>query len=77
MFTDPPCRAIARAVRSLEQPNINVSDAVDVRQELDLRIGRYLLFCSYNIFIEYHRKNPPVDMQDDRFHMNCEHNLTT
>jgi len=33
------CRAIARACRNLVPPDKRVSDAVDVRQELDLRIG--------------------------------------
>jgi hypothetical protein len=32
-------RAVACAVANLQQPDKNVSDAVDVRQELDLRIG--------------------------------------
>ncbi|XP_031765150.2 DNA topoisomerase 3-alpha [Galleria mellonella] len=31
--------SVKRALQNLEQPNKNVSDAVDVRQELDLRIG--------------------------------------
>ena len=46
VFILPLFRAIARAVRALEQPNINVSDAVDVRQELDLRIGGYSLLIN-------------------------------
>ena len=46
VFILPLSRAIARAVRSLEEPNINVSDAVDVRQELDLRIGGYWLLIT-------------------------------
>lgn len=32
-------RAIARACDNLSPPDKNVSDAVDVRSELDLRIG--------------------------------------
>ena len=36
-------RAIARACRNLAAPDKKVSDAVDVRQELDLRIGIYNL----------------------------------
>ena len=36
-------RAVARAARSLAQPDQLVSDAVDVRTELDLRIGNELL----------------------------------
>lgn len=31
--------SIDRAINSLEQPNKALSDAVDVRSELDLRIG--------------------------------------
>lgn len=31
--------SVWRALQNLEQPNKNISDAVDVRQELDLRIG--------------------------------------
>ncbi|XP_059047118.1 DNA topoisomerase 3-alpha isoform X1 [Achroia grisella] len=31
--------SVQRALQNLEQPNKNISDAVDVRQELDLRIG--------------------------------------
>ncbi|CAF4845799.1 unnamed protein product [Pieris macdunnoughi] len=31
--------SVKRALQNLEQPNKNISDAVDVRQELDLRIG--------------------------------------
>lgn len=33
------CRAIARACQNLLQPDKRTSDAVDVRMELDLRIG--------------------------------------
>ena len=32
-------RAIARAINNLVAPDHNTSDAVDVRQQLDLRIG--------------------------------------
>lgn len=34
-------RAIARACDNLARPDKNTSDAVDVRSELDLRIGRH------------------------------------
>lgn len=34
-----------RALNNLERPNKNVSDAVDVRQELDLRTGLFLSDC--------------------------------
>lgn len=32
-------QSVQRAVTNLGQPNKNISDAVDVRSELDLRIG--------------------------------------
>jgi len=35
-------RAIARACENLLPPDKNVSDAVDVRSELDLRIGEII-----------------------------------
>ncbi|XP_023945939.1 DNA topoisomerase 3-alpha [Bicyclus anynana] len=38
-FSEITAVSIARALHNLEQPNKNISDAVDVRQELDLRIG--------------------------------------
>jgi len=34
-------RAIARACQNLAPPDKRISDAVDVRQELDLRIGEH------------------------------------
>ena len=37
------CRAIRRACHNLQEPDKNTSDAVDVRQELDLRIGKKIL----------------------------------
>jgi len=42
-------RAVTRAVNGLVAPDSLTSEAVDVRQELDLRIGNMLLslmFCS-------------------------------
>jgi len=50
--------SVQRAISSLGPPNKNISDAVDVRSELDLRIGKLmflLLICfhclnSLNIF---------------------------
>ena len=33
-------RSVKTACQNLAQPNKNISDAVDVRQELDLRIGK-------------------------------------
>ncbi|KAL0841388.1 hypothetical protein ABMA28_015083 [Loxostege sticticalis] len=38
-FSEITAVSVRRALANLEQPNKNVSDAVDVRQELDLRIG--------------------------------------
>ncbi|XP_072531015.1 DNA topoisomerase 3-alpha [Salminus brasiliensis] len=38
-FSEITPNSIRRACESLTEPDINVSDAVDVRQELDLRIG--------------------------------------
>ena len=38
-FSEITFQSISRALQNLERPNKNVSDAVDVRQELDLRIG--------------------------------------
>ncbi|XP_056643172.1 DNA topoisomerase 3-alpha [Diorhabda sublineata] len=38
-FSEITAASIQRALRTLGQPNKNISDAVDVRQELDLRTG--------------------------------------
>ncbi|XP_026324696.1 DNA topoisomerase 3-alpha isoform X2 [Hyposmocoma kahamanoa] len=38
-FSEITAVSVWRALANLEQPNKNISDAVDVRQELDLRIG--------------------------------------
>lgn len=38
-FSEITYQSVARALQNLGQPNKNISDAVDVRQELDLRIG--------------------------------------
>ena len=38
-FSEITMQSVTRAMQNLEAPNKNVSDAVDVRQELDLRIG--------------------------------------
>lgn len=38
-FSEITYQSVARALQNLGPPNKNVSDAVDVRQELDLRIG--------------------------------------
>lgn len=40
-----------RAIANLGIPNKNISDAVDVRSELDLRIGKYtFLFLLQKLF---------------------------
>lgn len=41
-FSEITAPSVRRALNSLGQPNRNVSDAVDVRQELDLRTGKLL-----------------------------------
>ena len=38
-FSEITSVSVYRALQNLGQPNKNISDAVDVRQELDLRIG--------------------------------------
>ncbi|BES96136.1 DNA topoisomerase [Nesidiocoris tenuis] len=38
-FSEITSQSIRRAIANLERPNKNISDAVDVRQQLDLRIG--------------------------------------
>lgn len=38
-FSEITTVSVFRALNNLEQPNRNVSNAVDVRQELDLRTG--------------------------------------
>ncbi|MBN3306928.1 TOP3A topoisomerase, partial [Amia calva] len=38
-FSEITPNSIRRACETLTEPNLNISDAVDVRQELDLRIG--------------------------------------
>ncbi|KAG5279433.1 hypothetical protein AALO_G00077730 [Alosa alosa] len=38
-FSEITPNSIRRACETLTEPNVNISDAVDVRQELDLRIG--------------------------------------
>lgn len=38
-FSEITYQSINRALSNLERPNKNISDAVEVRQELDLRIG--------------------------------------
>ncbi|XP_045448692.1 DNA topoisomerase 3-alpha [Melitaea cinxia] len=38
-FSEITSVSVKRALQTLSQPNKNISDAVDVRQELDLRIG--------------------------------------
>ena len=45
--------SVDRAVNNLEQPNKAISDAVDVRSELDLRIGNKITYFveKYNLAI--------------------------
>lgn len=38
-FSEITYQSVSRALQNIGRPNKNVSDAVDVRQELDLRIG--------------------------------------
>lgn len=38
-FSEITAASVMRALNTLERPNKNISNAVDVRQELDLRIG--------------------------------------
>lgn len=42
-FSEITPNSIRRACETLVEPDANVSDAVDVRQELDLRIGNTTL----------------------------------
>lgn len=42
-FSEITARSITRAINNLERPNKNISDAVDVRSELDLRTGIKLI----------------------------------
>lgn len=46
-FSEITPNSIRRACETLTEPDTNISDAVDVRQELDLRIGEVALsHCS-------------------------------
>lgn len=45
-FSEITPNSIRRACETLTEPNANISDAVDVRQELDLRIGKVALLYS-------------------------------
>lgn len=40
-FSEITAASVFRALNTLGQPNKNISDAVDVRQELDLRTGKF------------------------------------
>ena len=51
-FSEITACSVQRALQTLAEPNKNVSDAVDVRQELDLRIGKTLC-CLYSYFMSY------------------------
>lgn len=45
-FSEITPNSIRRACETLTEPDANISDAVDVRQELDLRIGMVALLKS-------------------------------
>lgn len=65
-FSEITAVSVRRALANLEQPNKNISDAVDVRQELDLRIGKHLsTFRSVNLI---------QGSKPSRLSMNFEHN---
>lgn len=51
-FSEITPNSIRRACETFTEPNINISDAVDVRQELDLRIGRHFKI-SENMITNY------------------------
>lgn len=42
-FSEITAASVFRAVNNLTEPNKNISDAVDVRQEMDLRTGNFRL----------------------------------
>lgn len=42
-FSEITAQSVRRALSTLGQPNRNLSEAVDVRQELDLRTGLLLI----------------------------------
>lgn len=42
--------SVQRAISSLGPPNKNISDAVDVRSELDLRIGKLMFLLALICF---------------------------
>lgn len=49
-FSEITPTSIRRSCETLTEPDINVSDAVDVRQELDLRIGKWdYLYALYSL----------------------------
>lgn len=58
-FSEITPNSIRRACENLVEPDANISDAVDVRQELDLRIGNVAFAdaCENNSFtiIEWHQ----------------------
>lgn len=47
-FSEITPNSIRRACETLTEPDVNVSNAVDVRQELDLRIGKAVLHTLYS-----------------------------
>ena len=43
------CRSITRAAQNLVSPDLLQSQAVDVRMELDLRIGKFIASINFKI----------------------------
>ena len=43
------CRSITRAAQNLVSPDLLQSQAVDVRMELDLRIGKFITSINFKI----------------------------
>lgn len=50
-FSEITPNSIQRACETLTEPDVNISDAVDVRQELDLRIGEIELVLKSFFFL--------------------------
>ena len=45
------CRSITRAAQNLVSPDLLQSQAVDVRMELDLRIGKFIALINFKIIL--------------------------
>lgn len=48
VFSEITYQAVTRAVNNLANPDQRISDAVDVRRELDLRIGKFILEINFD-----------------------------